>query len=53
MKKFLIALFVILLSACSLGKANTPTQKVEELLDKYKNQKMKFVTLSELKKIIF
>lgn len=38
MKKFLIALFVILLSACSLGKANTPTQKVEELLDKYKNQ---------------
>ena len=28
-------------------------QAIKEFYDKYKNQKMKFVTLSELKKIIF
>ena len=38
MKKILIALMVILLSACTLGAAVTPKQKVSEFLDKYKNQ---------------
>lgn len=38
MKKIVIALFVLLLSACALGKANTPKEKVKEFLDKYKNQ---------------
>lgn len=38
MKKILIPLLVILLSACSLGVNATPKQKVSEFLDKYKNQ---------------
>ena len=38
MKKFIVALMVILLSACTLGAAVTPKQKVSEFLDKYKNQ---------------
>ena len=38
MKKYIIIAFVLLLSACSLGIANTPKEKVKELLDKYKNQ---------------
>lgn len=38
MKKYLILACVLLLSACSLGIANTPKEKVKELLDKYKNQ---------------
>ena len=38
MKKFIVALMVIFLSACTLGKAVTPRQKVSEFLDKYKNQ---------------
>ena len=38
MKKFLLAIFIILLSACSLMQANTPKERVKELLDKYKNQ---------------
>lgn len=38
MKKILIGLTVILLSACSLGMSTTPKQKVVEFLDKYKNQ---------------
>ena len=36
MKKIFLALFVILLSACTLGAATTPKQKVSEFLDKYK-----------------
>jgi len=35
MKKIFLALFVILLSACTLGAATTPKQKVSEFLDKY------------------
>ena len=38
MKKIVIALMVLLLSACTLGAATTPKQKVSEFLDKYKNQ---------------
>ncbi len=38
MKKFIVALMVILLSACTLGAATTPREKVSEFLDKYKNQ---------------
>ncbi len=38
MKKFIVVLMVILLSACTLGKAVTPRQKVSEFLDKYKNE---------------
>lgn len=38
MKKFIIALMVIFMSACTLGIAVTPKQKVSEFLDKYKNQ---------------
>lgn len=38
MKKFLIALMVMILSACTLGTATTPKQKVSEFLDKYKNE---------------
>lgn len=38
MKKFLVTMFVILLSACSLINMNSPKEKVKELLDKYKNQ---------------
>lgn len=38
MKKFIVALMVIFMSACSLGGAVTPRQKVSEFLDKYKNE---------------
>lgn len=38
MKKVILTLFVILLSACTLGAATTPKQKVSEFLDKYKNE---------------
>ena len=38
MKKIFLALFVILLSACTVGAATTPKQKVSEFLDKYKNE---------------
>ena len=43
MKKYIIIAFVLLLSACSLGLANTPKEKVKELLDKYKNNPNKHV----------
>lgn len=38
MKKIFLALSVCLLSACSIGVANTPKEIVKEFLDKYKNQ---------------
>lgn len=38
MKKIFLGLFVCLLSACTLGVANTPKEIVKEFLDKYKNQ---------------
>lgn len=38
MKKFLLGVFIVLLSACSLMGTNTPKERVKELLDKYKNQ---------------
>ena len=38
MKKYIIALMIIFLSACTLGKASTPKQIVSGFLDKYKNQ---------------
>lgn len=38
MKKFIIAFMIVLLSACTLGAANTPKEKVSEFLDRYKNQ---------------
>jgi hypothetical protein len=38
MKKFIVALMVIFLSACTLGAATTPKEIVSEFLDKYKNQ---------------
>ena len=36
MKKIIVALMVIFLSSCTLGKAVTPRQKVSEFLYKYK-----------------
>ena len=50
MKKFLAVVFIILLSACSLMKSNTPKERVKELLDKYKNQDSSIV--SELDNVI-
>lgn len=47
MKKYIIALFVILLSACSIMGTNTPKEKVKELLDKYKNQDTSIITQLE------
>lgn len=47
MKKFIIATMVILLSACTLGKAVTPRQKVSEFLDKYKNENTDIITQLE------
>lgn len=38
MKKFLLIMTVLVLSACSLGMSTTPKQKVSEFLDKYKKQ---------------
>lgn len=38
MKKIVLALLVIILSACTIGTATTPKQKVSEFLDKYKNE---------------
>lgn len=38
MKKLIVALMVIVLSACTLGATETPKQKVSEFLDKYKNE---------------
>ena len=38
MKKYIIALTILFLSACTLGKASTPKQIVSSFLDKYKNQ---------------
>ena len=35
MKKIIIAVMVILLSACTLGAAVTPRQKVSEFLEDY------------------
>lgn len=47
MKKFIIAVMVILLSACTLGTAVTPRQKVSEFLDKYKNQNTDIISQLE------
>lgn len=47
MKKFIIAVIVILLSACTLGTAVTPRQKVSEFLDKYKNQNTDIISQLE------
>ena len=44
MKKILVGLMIVLLSACTLGAATTPKQKVAELLDKYKNQDKSILT---------
>ena len=44
MKKFIVALMVIFLSACTLGKAVTPRQKVSEFLDKYKKLSLFIIT---------
>lgn len=47
MKKFIVALMVILLSACTLGTAVTPKQKVSEFLDKYKNENTDIISQLE------
>lgn len=47
MKKFIIALMVIFMSACTLGAAVTPKQKVSEFLDKYKNQNSDIISQLE------
>lgn len=47
MKKFIVALMVILLSACTLGTAVTPRQKVSEFLDKYKNENTDIISQLE------
>ncbi|MBO5182855.1 MAG: hypothetical protein J6B64_00415 [Bacilli bacterium] len=47
MKKFIVALMVIFLSACTLGAAVTPKQKVSEFLDKYKNQDSNIISQLE------
>ena len=38
MKKYIVILFLLLITGCSLGVASTPREKVKEFLDKYKNQ---------------
>lgn len=38
MKKILLGLLVVSLTACTLGTSNAPKEKVKEFLDKYKNQ---------------
>ena len=50
MKKIILPLIVILLSACTLGGAMTPKQKVSEFLDKYKNQDQSI--LSQLEEVV-
>lgn len=47
MKKFIVALMVIFMSACTLGAANTPKEKVSEFLDKYKNQNADIISQLE------
>ena len=47
MKKIIVAFMVILLSACTLGTAVTPRQKVSEFLDKYKNQNTDIISQLE------
>ena len=47
MKKFIIFAMVILLSACTLGTAVTPRQKVSEFLDKYKNENTDIISQLE------
>lgn len=50
MKKIILPLIVILLSACTMGGAMTPKQKVSEFLDKYKNQDQSI--LSQLEEVV-
>ena len=50
MKKIILQLIIILLSACTIGGAMTPKQKVSEFLDKYKNQDQ--TILSQLEETI-
>lgn len=38
MKKILLGLSILILSACTLGKSITPKERVKDFLDKYKNQ---------------
>lgn len=47
MKKIIVVLMVILLSACTLGTAVTPRQKVSEFLDKYKNENTDIISQLE------
>ena len=47
MEKIIVAFMVILLSACTLGTAVTPRQKVSEFLDKYKNQNTDIISQLE------
>lgn len=47
MKKFIVALMVILMSACTLGMSNTPKEKVSEFLDKYKNENTDIISQLE------
>lgn len=47
MKKFIVALMVIFMSACTLGMANTPKEKVSEFLDKYKNENTDIISQLE------
>ncbi len=44
MKKILVAIMIIFLSACTLGASTTPKQIVSEFLDKYKNQDENILT---------
>lgn len=50
MKKILLVIGILLLSACSLGMSMTPKQKVSEFLDKYKKQDE--TILSQLEEIV-
>lgn len=47
MKKFIVALMVIFMSACTLGTADTPREKVSEFLDKYKNENTDIISQLE------
>ena len=44
MKKIILPLLIILLSACTLGGSMSPKEKVSEFLDKYKNQDQKILS---------
>lgn len=44
MKKYIVVILLLLLSACSLNISGSPKEKVKDYLDKYKNQDSKVLS---------